>query len=57
MNNQLIFRTEAENDLADIEAYYDAISPLLSKRFFTEFLKPCNLLNRNHNYSRLGTEK
>ncbi|MGF7081888.1 type II toxin-antitoxin system RelE/ParE family toxin [Mucilaginibacter sp. UYCu711] len=37
MNYQLTYRNKAENDLEDIESYYNKISPALAKRFFVEF--------------------
>ena len=44
MSYQLIFRSEAERDLVDIEIYYDKISTLLTKRFFTEFFETLNFV-------------
>lgn len=39
MSYQLTYRHEAEADLADIETYYNKISPTLTQRFFTEFFE------------------
>lgn len=39
MNYELIYRITAEKDLADIESYYNKISPSLSTRFFNEFFE------------------
>ena len=44
MSYQLIFRSEAERDLVDIEIYYDKISTSLTKRFFTEFFETLNFV-------------
>jgi plasmid stabilization system protein ParE len=43
MSYQLTYRSKAENDLEDIQSYYNKISPALTARFFEEFFEPCNL--------------
>lgn len=37
MSYQLTYTSKAENDLEDIESYYNQISPILTTRFFEEF--------------------
>lgn len=39
MSYNLIYRIEAENDLLDIESYYNKISPSLTYKFFTEYFE------------------
>lgn len=37
MTYKLIFRTEAEQDLEDIQDYYNKINPAITDNFFIEF--------------------
>ncbi|MGZ3943980.1 MAG: type II toxin-antitoxin system RelE/ParE family toxin [Mucilaginibacter sp.] len=37
MTYKLIFRTEAEQDLEDIQDYYNKINPTITDNFFVEF--------------------
>ncbi|MGZ3777586.1 MAG: type II toxin-antitoxin system RelE/ParE family toxin [Mucilaginibacter sp.] len=37
MTYKLIFRTEAEQDLEDIQDYYNKINPIITDNFFVEF--------------------
>jgi len=37
MNYKLVFRAEAEQDLVDIQDYYNKINPAITDNFFIEF--------------------
>lgn len=41
---ELIFRTEAENDLEDIQDYYNKISPSITDNFFAEFFETMDFI-------------
>ena len=46
MNYELVYRIKAENDLIDIETYYNKISPILSDRFFAEFFETLKFIEQ-----------
>lgn len=46
MSFQLIFRHEAEIDLADIQDYYNKISPTIITNFFEEFFETINFIEQ-----------
>ena len=44
MNYELIFRTEAEKYLEDIQDYYNKISPAITDNFFIEFFETMDFI-------------
>ncbi len=44
MTYELIFRTEAEKDLEDIQDYYNKILPSITDNFFIEFFATMNFI-------------
>lgn len=44
MTYKLIFRTEAENDLEDIQDYYNKINPSITDNFFVEFFETMDFI-------------
>jgi len=46
MNFEIIFRIEAEKDLADIQKYYDEITDTLTRKFFEEFFYTLNFIEQ-----------
>jgi len=46
MSFELIFRHEAEIDLADIQDYYNNISPTITNNFFTEFFETLSFIEQ-----------
>jgi plasmid stabilization system protein ParE len=46
MSFEIIFRVEAGNDLEEIEAYYNKISPGITKNFFKEFFYTLNFIEQ-----------
>jgi len=46
MSFELILRHEAEIDLADIQDYYNNISPTITNNFFTEFFETLSFIEQ-----------
>jgi len=46
MNFELTFRIEAEQDLADIQDYYNKISDAITNNFFKEFYYTLNFIEQ-----------
>jgi plasmid stabilization system protein ParE len=44
MTYKLIFRVEAEQDLEDVQDYYNEINPLITDNFFVEFFDTMNFI-------------
>jgi len=44
MTYDLVFRTEAEKDLEDIQDYYNKISPVITDNFFVEFFEAMDFI-------------
>ena len=44
MIHELIFRAKAEEDLVDIQDYYNKILPSITENFFSEFFKTMDFI-------------
>jgi hypothetical protein len=49
MNKRIIFRIEAENDLSEIEEYYNKISSIITDNFFAEFFETLDFIEQDAN--------
>ena len=47
MSFEIFFRIEAENDLTDIQDYYDRISDKVTRKFFHEFFYTLNFIEQD----------